>query len=670
MKDNNYTVIFRVEYGEELSVSAVPGESLLDAARRANIPMDAPCGGNGTCGKCRVKLLVGELDGGPARHISKEDYDAGFALACLSTPVSDVTVFIPGRALAYQSRIKVSGKGEVRERQIFTDLRQELDAMALGGDLGLEVLPVTVTPPDLGNAMADRERLLGAIAKIEAPAYLPEISLHALRKLPQVLRDSAFSLNCVIRKEGDRKRILDVFPAGSADAKPGVPRIAGLAIDIGTTTVSMLLIDLETGEIAAQGSAGNGQIRYGADVISRIIESTRPGGLERLRAAITPECIEPLVRRICATAGIPEDRVYRAAVAANTTMTHFFMGVQAEHLRLEPYVPAFFQSGILRGAETGMNVHPEAEILIAPSIGSYVGGDITAGVFASMIFKRDTISLFIDLGTNGELVFGSSEFLFACACSAGPAFEGGDISCGMRATDGAIEACRIDADTMDLTITVVGAEQQHNPEAAQRVQAAQRAEAAQRAAGLCGSGIIDLIGELFRCGIINAKGKFIKTGKRIKRDEWGLGSFVAAWAAESATGEDICLTETDIDNFIRAKGAIFSAIRTMLAVVDYPVDAIEDVYVAGGIGSGINMKQAIRIGMFPDIDIEKYHYIGNSSMMGAYAMLTSRRACDMVTEIAGGMTYLELSSHPGYMDEFVAASFLPHTDGRLFKTHD
>jgi uncharacterized 2Fe-2S/4Fe-4S cluster protein (DUF4445 family) len=331
-------------------------------------------------------------------------------------------------------------------------------------------------------------------------------------------------------------------------------------------------------------------------------------------------------------------------------MTHLFTGVYGNNLRLEPYIPAFFQAGELRAADLGLGIHPDADVILAPNIGSYVGGDITAGVFASMIFKKEDYVLFIDLGTNGELVFGNREFLMACACSAGPAFEGGDISCGMRATDGAIEACGIDGETMEPDLCVIG-------------------PAGQKPAGFCGSGLIDIIGELFRCGVINARGKFIREGKRIRRDEWGIGSYAAAFAGETENGRDLVLTETDIDNFIRAKGAIFSAIRTMLTMVDFTVESIGEVYIAGGIGSGINVERAIRIGMFPDLPAEKYHYIGNTSLSGAYAMVNSQGACEKVREISRGMTYLELSSSPGYMDEFVAACFLPHTNGDLFKRH-
>jgi uncharacterized 2Fe-2S/4Fe-4S cluster protein (DUF4445 family) len=253
--------------------------------------------------------------------------------------------------------------------------------------------------------------------------------------------------------------------------------------------------------------------------------------------------------------------------------------------------------------------------------------------------------MLIDLGTNGEIVFGNSEFLMSCACSAGPAFEGGDISCGMRATHGAIDAVTIDGETMDPKLKVIG-----------KI----------RPVGLCGSGIIDLIAELFRTGIINGKGKFVRDGKRVLRDEFGMGSYVLAFPDESASGRQVAITEVDIDNFIRAKGAIFSAVMTLLSSLGFGPEVLERVYVAGGIGSGINIQNAIRIGMFPDLPLDKYDYIGNSSLAGAYAMLTSEDAGKKLWELSKSMTYLELSTQPGYMDSFVAACFLPHTDATLF----
>ena len=420
-----------------------------------------------------------------------------------------------------------------------------------------------------------------------------------------------------------------------------------MAIDIGTTTVSAVLADCETGRLLAKASAGNGQIRYGADVINRIVEQAKPGGRQRLQDAIIKETLTPLLQALCRDAAVPPACVTRLCVAGNTTMNHLLLAVDAEPVRMEPYIPSFFRFDGLRAGDLALPVHPDAPVWLAPNIGSYVGGDITAGAFTSLIWNRPEYALFIDLGTNGELVFGNADFLMSCACSAGPAFEGGDISCGMRATDGAIEACVIDKDTMDPTFHIVG-------------------EAGQKPVGLCGSGIIDTISELYRCGIINAKGLFVRDGDRVARDRHGMGRYILAYAHESATEREIALNEVDIDNFIRAKGAIFSAIETLLNSVDMTVDMIDTVYVAGGIGSGINMKNAVNIGMFPDVPLEKFQYIGNSSLTGAYAMVLSDQAADKVDEVAKNMTYMELSTHPGYMDSFVAACFLPHTNRQLF----
>ncbi|MDR2795738.1 MAG: ASKHA domain-containing protein [Spirochaetaceae bacterium] len=645
MGKSEYTINFKVEGGDPVSVTGLSNETALDIAKRAGVVIDAPCGGNGTCGKCRIKLVSGEVSGGKTPHITDVDTAEGWRLACGIKPASDIELFLPASAQAFQSRIRVTDFSGAREAAAFGSFRAALKELGFDGDHGLEKVNVELTAPSLEDALADRERVEAELAG-KTGASRVKFSLNALRRLPLSLRSGAadsFGVTCVTRREGDDGGItvLDVLPA-SKDCP-----LYGLAIDIGTTTISMLLVNLETGDPVTAASGGNAQIRYGADVINRIIESTKPGGLERLRNAVINECLAPLIRRLCLGAGIGTEQIYRAAIAGNTTMTHLVMGVPGEFIRLEPYIPAFFKTDALGAGSLGLPLNPEAQVLLAPSVGSYVGGDITAGVFSSMIYDKDTMSLFIDLGTNGELVFGGKEFLMSCACSAGPAFEGGEISCGMRATNGAVEACSIDKDTMEPKLSVIG-------------------EAGEKPAGLCGSGLIDIIGELFQCGIINAKGKFNVAGKRIVKDEYGGQAYIVAFAADSASGKDIVLSEVDIDNFIRAKGAIFSAIRTMLAIVDMPQEAIDDVYVAGGIGSGIDIKHAILIGMFPNLPLEKFHYIGNTSLSGAYGMLVSERAAGQVAACAGAMTYLELSSHPSYMDEFVAACFLPHTDASLF----
>ena len=503
---------------------------------------------------------------------------------------------------------------------------------------------LTLSEPTLDDTMPDNERLLRAV---EAATGVDEsriiLPYSVLRDLSRVLRDSAFSVKCVISRDQDRVLIRDVLPQDSAAP------LAGFALDLGTTSLAGVLVDLETGKILAKASGGNGQIRYGADVINRIIESGKEGGRRRLPDAVVKESIIPMLSSMYRASGIDPRRVYRMVLAGNTTMNHLLLGLHADPIRMEPFVPSFFRAGDLYARDIGLKLNPMAELIVAPNIGSYVGGDITAGALVSMIWNSPEMSLFIDLGTNGELVFGNSEFLMSCACSAGPAFEGGDISCGMRATDGAIEACTIDKDTMEPAMTVVG----DVPPA-----------------GICGSGIIDIIAELFRCGIIDGKGKIVREGPRILRDEHGMGSYVLAWQKDTGGVKDVVLNEVDIDNFIRAKGAIFSATETMLSSLGFDASVIERVYVAGGIGSGINMRNAVTIGMFPDIPLENFHYIGNSSQTGAYAMLLSSQAREKVFELSRSMTYLELSNEPGYMDAFVAACFLPHTDRELFPSVD
>ena len=636
-----FKVTFRFENGEAVEGFAAAEEKLLDVARKTNVAIDAPCSGNGSCGKCKVRLLKGTLDSPRTRHISEEEYTDGWRLSCCSKVESDVEVEVPDIASAYRSRMKVADLSSPEEIAIFQKAKADVEDAGIELHNDMMLIDVTMNVPTLDDTMPDNERLVRALKK-QTGAAMVRLPYTVIRKLAHVLRESDFSIQCVAGKSGNGNLfVYDVFSKG----EPVV--IGGLAIDIGTTTVSALLIDMLTGEILGKASSGNGQIRYGADVINRIIESTKPGGKDKLQKAIIEDTINPMIQQMCRSAKFSCKRIYRMCVAGNTTMNHLFAGVDSEPVRMEPYIPTFYKTNSLYAHDLGISINPDAHIIIAPNIGSYVGGDITAGTFVSMIWNKPEFSLFIDLGTNGELVFGNSDFMMSCACSAGPAFEGGDISCGMRATDGAIEACTIDKETMEPSYQIVG-------------------EEGQKPIGLCGSGIIDVISELFIAGIINPKGKFVREGERIRRDKYGMGSYVLAFANESETEREVEITEVDIDNFIRAKGAIFSAIRTMLSSLDFDISMIENVYVAGGIGSGINMKNAVTIGMFPDIPLDKFHYIGNSSLSGSYTMLLSNEAERKTYEVAGNMTYLELSTVPGYMDEFVAACFLPHTDTNMF----
>ena len=637
-----FKVTFSFEDGSMVETFANAGDNLLEVARSANVAIDAPCYGNGACGKCRVQLKSGELESKKTLHISDEEYQAGWRLSCCSKISADVNVLVPDIASAYKSRMKVADLSSKEEIAIFENAKSDIQLAGIELKNSLEVVDVLMDVPSLDDTMPDNERLTRALRK-----YLNinrvRIPYVVLKKLPDVLRENNFAVKCVIRATSDDMYVYDIF------GKDEDVVIGGLAIDIGTTTVSAVLINMENGEILAKSSAGNGQIRFGADVINRIVESQKPGGQKKLQDAVIKETINPMIHEMCKSAKFPKDHIYRMCVASNTTMNHLFAGINADPLRTEPYIPAFFKTNSLFASDVGVDINKDAHIIMAPNIGSYVGGDITAGTLVSQIWNRPEFSLFIDLGTNGELVFGNSDFMMSCACSAGPAFEGGDISCGMRATDGAIEACTIDKETMEPTYKIVG-------------------DPGTKPVGLCGSGIIDVISELYICGIINPKGKFIREGKRIKHDKYGMGSYILAFEEEAGSVKDVEITEVDIDNFIRAKGAIFSAIRTMLTSLDFDVSMIDDVYVAGGIGSGINMQNAVNIGMFPDIPIEKFHYIGNSSLTGAYLMLLSTPAEKKTYELAANMTYMELSTVPIYMDEFVGACFIPHTDTSMFPT--
>ena len=632
-------IVFRIEGGEDVTIFAADGESLLSLARKANVAIDAPCSGNGSCGKCRVKLLEGFVAGAQTRHISEDETAAGWRLACAATAAGDAVLLIPDIASAYKNRMKIADLTSPEETAAFELLKQRLAAAGLAYGSGIRTADVRIEPPSLDDTMPDNERFSRAAAASLGAAVI-SMPYPVLKDMPAALRDNGFYVRCVAQVNGERAEILDILPIGEENTL-----VCGLAIDVGTTTVSGLLVDLASGDILAKANAGNGQIRYGADVINRIIEQQKPGGIDRLQHAAVTETLVPLISNLCDEARVPSKRIYKIAIASNTTMNHLLLGVNANYLRTEPYIPAFFETEPFDPSLIGIEAAPAAKISLAPNIGSYVGGDITAGTLACMMWDSPELSVLIDLGTNGEIVFGNNEFLMACACSAGPAFEGGDISCGMRAADGAIETCLIDAETMEPRFTVIGGD---------------------RPVGLCGSGLIDVVAELFRAGIINGKGKFVREGERVRRDEYGIGSYVLEFARDSATGRDITINEVDLDCFIRAKGAIFSAVLSLMEPLGFAPDDIGRVMVAGGIGSGINIGNAIGIGMFPDLPESRYSYIGNSSLTGAYAMLVSLDAGERLRGIAGSMTYLELSTQPGYMDAFIAACFLPHTDETLF----
>ncbi|MHC6178572.1 corrinoid activation/regeneration protein AcsV [Clostridium sp. JNZ X4-2] len=627
-------------YNREIEVSQ--GDNLLETVRKSGIFMDTPCNGSGACGKCKVKVISGNVISTNSRHITDEEKKNGYVLACQSTIAGDAVIEIPETESSAMHGMKIEDFSSKREKDIFQRSKEQIfkSGMKFGTYVKKEYLELD--PPTLDDNISDFERLKRHVKK-QLNYNNVFCRLAILRKIPKLLREANFKITITHIPRGKGKTTIINIEEGDKTKE-----LYGVAVDIGTTSVAACLVDLYNGELIAKASSGNAQIKYGADVINRIMYSTKGNGLEKLNHAVIQETINPLLNKMYMDSNINKNQVVSFIVAGNTTMSHLFLGIYSNFIRMEPFIPAFVKAPFIKASELNIEVNPETFIYLAPCVASYVGGDISSGVLSSGMWDSEENILFIDLGTNGEIVFGNSEYLMTCACSAGPAFEGGEISCGMRASAGAIEKVRIDSN-YEPTISVIGQEQP---------------------LGICGSGIIDLICEMMFTGIIDRRGKIIKdlNTNRIRFDEHGIGEYILSFKEQYDLDRDISITEVDIDNFIRAKAAIYSGITTLLNNLAIDFTAIDKIYIAGGIGNSLDIGNAVKIGMLPDIEQSKIQYIGNSSLMGCYLTLMSEDARHKLEEIASNMTYVELSVESQYMDEFVSACFLPHTDIDKFPT--
>ena len=426
-------------------------------------------------------------------------------------------------------------------------------------------------------------------------------------------------------------------------------RAFGLAIDVGTTTCAVHLIDLTRNQVLGTASDYNGQRVRGHDIISRINYAATPERLEEMHALVL-DGLNAMTSSLCRAHGVDPEEIDNAAIAGNTTMVHLMLGLNPDYIRLEPYTPTINRPPLLRGHEVGLAINPEALVVFAPGVGSYVGGDITAGLLQTPFAARgEEVSLFLDIGTNGEIVVGNGEWMMACAASAGPAFEGYGVGCGTRAMAGAVERVRIDPVTGRADVSVIGGGMPR---------------------GVCGSGMIDLLAEMWTTGLLDSSGKLRPEAApglvRPSADSTRNMQYLIVPAAESATGCDIVISEQDIMNLLRAKAAIYSACSLMLKSVGLDFDSVSRVYVAGGFGRFLDLRKAVVIGMLPDLPLENYVYLGNAALAGAHAILSSSEARQTILEVADRLTYLELNADPSYMDEYMAALFLPHTDEHRF----
>ena len=623
---------------DNITATVNKGDNLLNAAAQAGVYVHAYCGGDGVCGKCKVKVNKGEVRSDKA-NLKQEDWDQGYRLACLSSVESDLEVSIPEMTTKSGKALKCKPK-----------TTRTISAKALDSLIGQwEIQPpvsklyLELEPPTLDDNISDMQGVMREIKKAfpeasREPSYdHPELIKH----LPQTLRESDWNITLLLlhRKEGFR--IIDV-EAGDTTAK-----LYGLAVDIGTTTCSGVLVDLVSGEILAESSGYNGQISFGEDVISRIIYAGRPGGLKALQDKVV-RTINTIIDDICRKLIISPANIAYMMAAGNTIMSHLLLGLDPKYLRESPYVPSVSQFPLTKAADLGIHAHPSMRLFLYPCIASYVGGDIVAGVHACQMAKSDKVSLFIDIGTNGEIVVGNKDWMVCAACSAGPAFEGGGIQYGMRASNGAIENFQIHPQTFDPMIVTIG-----------RI----------KPSGICGSGLIAIVAELLENGVIDQQGKFRHNldTPRIRQGSNGW-EYVLAWDQDSLIGEDIVISEVDLDNLLRAKGAMYAGYQTLLESVGLTFADLDRVIMAGNFGAYIDLERAITIGLLPDMDRDSFYYLGNASMLGCQISLSDvHRFRDRVA-VRQLMTNMELSENPEFMQHYMAALFLPHTDMSLFPT--
>jgi len=633
----NCRVIFKPSNKE---VSVPKGTDLLTAASKAGIYIYNVCGGEGLCGKCKVKVLKGKILSEPTRVLSEKEIKEGYALACQCDVESDATIEIPEESVIEKPAIVIE--------EVYTPAEKIEKPAILKGERKFHHGPLVtkhyfqLPKPTAEDNISDLDRLYREINKIVTVPVM-QMGVANVRRLGKLLRESDWKVTATLGKRDGTVEIVLIEPGDTTKKNYGI------AVDVGTTTVVAYLVDLNTEETVAASASYNRQSMFGEDVITRIVYAGEPGGLENLHEAIVGT-INDLIRNAVKESNVSISDINAVVAAGNTTMTHILLMIPPDDIRKEPYVPAVSSVPVIRAAETGIKVNPRGLLKCLPGVASYVGGDVTAGVLSTGIDKTSELSLLIDLGTNGELALGNKEWLVCCACSAGPAFEGVGIKSGIRAMDGAIQRMTIEnkkGDDFDVQYSTIGDK---------------------KPKGICGSGFIDLIAELLKAGAIDRQGKITKAGSaRIRKDqESGSMEFVVAFAKETSTNKDIAIAETDILNLIRSKGAVYMGIHVLLQHVGFKFEDLKKIYISGGLGTYLDTEKAIMIGLLPDLPVERFLFVGNSSIAGAKKCLVSNQALKEADEIAKRMTYFELSTDPKFMNEYTSTLFLPHTDLELF----
>ncbi len=624
----------------DITIEVEEGENLLRAALNAGVHINASCGGEGVCGKCRIILEEGELECSDSTLLTRDEWSLGYRQACQCRVLSDIVVRVPPESLL--------DKKTITRRRTGVSLRPGSINIAALKEQGLynpafQKKFLKLPSATLQDNVCDLSRLEQGLNRQYG---LKNLTLDFLltRKLAKVMRQEDFQVTATLdfaQRRSRNPRLVDIEAGDTTD------RHFALAVDIGTTTVWVQLLDLAKGEIIGHAADYNGQLSYGDDVITRIVYSQKEGGLKTLQTAVV-NTINKVIQGLLKRHRLPVEEISHLTVAANTTMTHLFYAIDPRNIRLAPYTPTACHIPPVRAHHLGIELPEHVFIYSVSSVSSYVGGDIVAGVLGSGIYKEPKLTLYIDIGTNGEIVIGNQEWLACAACSAGPAFEGGGIRFGMRAAKGAVEEVSVNpqnAEPMFLTIDMV------------------------KPKGICGSGLINLLAVLLEGNLLAPNGRFrddLET-PRIRECEDGR-EYVLAWSTETASGEDLTISEVDIVNLMRAKAAMFAGYLTLLDSVGLKLQDIEQVILAGAFGSFINLENAIAIGLMPDLPRERFQFVGNGSLLGATLLAFSRDLLEEERRVADMMTNFELSETPGFMDHYVAALFLPHTQEEYFPT--
>lgn len=613
-------------------VEVTAGENLLQAAAKADVHINASCGGDGTCGKCKVIALGDSLKTDSRSKLTNEEIAKGYVLACQTSVFNDITIDVP-----LESELLAKGRARIKTLTATIDSwNEQLKILDLNPIVFKRF--IDLTPPSLQDSVSDATRILRPLQRDLGTTDIV-IELPVLRELERLVRNADWRVTATLLREASHYRLVRV-EAGDTTAKH-----YAMALDVGTTTLVGELIDLNEKKILAESSEYNAQITLGEDVISRMVYAKKGDGLQILqqRAVAT---IDKLVKTLLRRAKLDAADIGLIVAAGNTIMTHFLFGVTTDRIRETPYVPVFRFSPIVNGRDIGLERLPDVKVVAFPCVASYLGGDITAGVVAADLINHDKLTLYIDIGTNGEIVLGNSEWLLGCSCSAGPAFEGAGVKDGVRSVDGAIERVSIERDTFETVFTTINGK---------------------LACGICGSGLIDLLAEMFLCGIIDKRGKINRDLgiSRIREGEHGW-EFVVAWEKVTSTGGDVVITEVDIDNLMRAKAAVYAGITTLVEGIGVNPEDIDQIMIAGSFGNYIRVQEAITIGLLPDLPVERFKFVGNGSLLGCAKAAVDQGIMRKAGDITRSMSYQELSADNKFMEKYLSALFLPHTHEELF----